>query len=984
LPITDYNKKKPLEVSSTNDSGTTQDKAQPVVVEGEGTYRTSSISFVDSKDLSGQSSTVTGAAFNNSGSKLYVTEANGTVFEYDLSTNFDVSTAVFNQSLDVSGFAESPEDIIWNDDGTSFYLPDSNDGEVFQYDLSTAFDISTAGPSTPLDVSSETNDPTGISFSNNGEALFVSAGDENVYKYSLGTAYDLSTAVFQLFSDFSSELSDLVDINVNNNGKDLHLLGSVDDKIFEYEFTDPNNITETVFQSSESVSEDSDPQGLLFNDDGLKVYMVGTGSDKIYEYDTGSLDSKTGTGDIIVDFTNIAGPEDIAVYDENGNLLDYEVESLDTSAETGVIWAYDFWVRDDSVQAQIAYGDNSANTDRQNVTATWDNTGQNAVTVQHLQDNPLSATDSTANNNDGTVTGAVSTTGEFDGAASFDGVDDQIFHGQIQDYQSSWTWVVDEKTTTQTDGSLEDIQMTLAARGPSFGGPILSIDQTNGGNFQEDSLTFFVPGVGGNIVDNLSPSPSDGNFHQLVGVYDDASSETRLGFDGSIVNTVSGSSTSSNTDLYFGFNESVTKRNFAGTTSEYRVYSDAKSSDWIQADFDASPKAGQVYFSQQAAEPTVTDQTVTVPETQTTSLNPDPQIDATVDLSIPTSTATTVNPEPTVSPGAAPLNLTASTASTANPDFTVQPGNTTVQTPVSTSTVSNPDPQVNAFNEITVPETSVATVNPAQVLTVARTILTPETTVTSSNPDLTVQPRETNLNILPTQVSATNPEFGLNRQIVVGVATNLRSENPKPNIQPGLVSVEVPETSILTENPALQLQPGVSRLQIERPTNLETVNPDFNTVSGAAELQVSETQLTASVQEPSIGLTLEFVSPTNALITNNERFFDMPDHTFTEGDLGDTLQAVLKTDSSPDGVDLTGATEIKLVVKDRDGVKVFDKEMSIVDSSTGDVEYKWSQGDFIEEPGVYRAKIKVFDSTGEPESFPYDGFRTIEVEEEIS
>jgi len=224
----------------------------------------------------------------------------------------------------------------------------------------------------------------------------------------------------------------------------------------------------------------------------------------------------------------------------------------------------------------------------------------------------------------------------------------------------------------------------------------------------------------------------------------------------------------------------------------------------------------------------------------------------------------------------------------------------------------------------------------------------------------------------------------LNRQIVVGVATNLSSENPEPNLQPGLVSVQVPETSILTDNPALQLQPGATILQIERPTNLETVNPDFNTVSGAAELQVSETQLTASLQEPSIGLTLEFVSPTNALITNDERFFDMPDHTFTEGDLGDTLQAVLKTDSSPDGVDLTGATEIKLVVKDRDGVKVFDKEMSISDSSTGQVEYKWNQGDFIEEPGVYRAKIKVFDSTGEPESFPNDDFRTIEVEEEIS
>jgi len=426
------------------------------VVEGEGTYRTSSISFVDSKDLSGQSLSVTGAAFNNTGSKLYVTEANGTVFEYDLSTNFDVSTATFSQSLDVSGFAESPEDIIWNDDGTSFYLPDSNDAEVFQYDLSTPFDISTAGPAPPLDVSSEMSRPTGVSFSNDGEALFVSAGDENVYKYSLGTAYDLSTAVFQLFSDFSSEVSDLVDITVNNNGEDLHLLGSVDDKIFEYEFTDRNNITKTVFQSSESVSEDSDPQGLLFNDNGLKVYMVGNGSSKIYEYDTGSLDSTTGTGDIVIDFSNISDAQDIAVYDENGNLLDYEIESLDTAAETGVIWAYNSWVRDDTVQAQVAYGNNSANTDRQNVTATWPN---DARAVYH---NPNDAIDSTNNNNDGAVTGTTKVSGQYADGGRFDNTDDEV---QI----SNFSFTGSQTVVTWPNPDTVDNANAYASNGFNFG-----------------------------------------------------------------------------------------------------------------------------------------------------------------------------------------------------------------------------------------------------------------------------------------------------------------------------------------------------------------------------------------------------------------------------------------------------------------------------------------------------------------------------------
>jgi hypothetical protein len=690
----------------------------------------------------------------------------------------------------------------------------------------------------------------------------------------------------------------------------------------------------------------------------------------------GGDDQTTGTGDIVIDFANISDEQDIAVYDQDGNLLNYEIEDLDTTAETGVIWCYNSWTRDDTVQAQIAYGDNSANTDRQNVTGTWDNSGQNWLFGYHLSNNPLSANDFTGSF-DGNVSGTSALSNAvYAGGASSDGTDDyidvplaneEIWAGGTQGVVSGWIYV----------DSGSDLSGTIVDKEGSFRVKATSSDSTNFG-IQVD---LFGDNTGSQITEDLSPD----TFYHVTSILDAVNNNVEVYVDGDFRYSYSSSATGGSSFEYsVGGNPIFSDRSLPGDFDQVGVIKgDIKSSHWIQADYDASPKAGQVYFSQQAAEATVTNQTVTVPETQTTSTNPDPQINATVDVSVPTSTATTVNPAPTVSPGAAPLNLTASTASTANPDFTVQPGNTTVQSPVSTATVSNPDPAVNAFNEITVPETTAVAVNPAPSLTVRQTILTPETTVASSNPDLTVQPGETSLNISTTQVSASNPVIGLNRQIVVGVATNLESENPEPNLQAGAVSVQVPETTNLTDNPALQLQPGVSRIQTEQATSLQTVNPDFNTVAGAAELQVSETQLTASIQEPSIGLTLQFVSPTNALITNDERFFDMPDHTFTEGDLGDTLTATLKDDASPDGVDLTGATEIRLVVKDRDGVKVFDKEMSLADSSNGDVEYKWSQGDFIEEPGVYRSKIKVFDSSGEPESFPNDGFRTIEVEEEI-
>jgi len=875
LPITDYNKKKKLEVSSTNDSGTTQDKAQPFIIRG------TDYTLIDD--------------FESGSSELG--------WENDSNLSIDTNSNVFgSNSLKFSSSNANLQKsrLIRN--------TISNDGAVFRTAVKIDNITNSGVDEATFAVKDGSTQIASVRFEGSGDITANNSGNF----FDLNTFSANEIVFVEIIVDFSNE-----QYNVRINGET---------EATNFGFGDGNT-------SSSASSADTVELRNITSNSGSTVNAF---FDHL-TYNVGK-DSAASQGEIIVDFTNINSTnpeEDIAVYDENGNLLDYEIESLDTSAETGVIWAYNSWVRDDSVQAQIAYGDNSANTDRQNVTGTWNNTGQNTYAAYHLDETSGQTIDSSSNDNDSINTKGTTfdVSGQFNGARDGDGNDDFVSIPSLPSGTSSYTVIawVNHDTVNGSDNQ-------HLIRGSS---PIM---RQAGGVNGDNQYQFFHFDGGFQTIEGVTSLSTD-TWFQIALKWDGSTVEAFV--DASSEGNVSSNSFSDEGRTHQIFADGLGGGNLDGTIDAVRIFvnetdgSASVSQDWIQADYDASPKAGQVYFSQQAAEATVTDQTVTVPETQTSSTNPDPQINATVNVSIPTSTATTVNPAPTVSPGAAPLNMTASTVSTANPDFTVQPGNTTVQTPVSTSTVSNPDPLVNAFNEITVPETNVATVNPAPTLTVGQTIITPETTVKSTNPDLTVQPGETSLNILVTQVSVTNPEITLDT-----------------------VTDQV--------------------LQVEESTSVQTVNPNFNTVVGAAELQVSETQLRASVQEPSIGLTLQFVSPTNALITNDERFFDMPDHTFTEGDLGDTLTATLKDEVSPDGVDLTGATEIKLVVKDRDSVKVFDKEMSLADKVNGKVEYKWSQGDFIEEPGVYRAKIKVFDSSNEPESFPNDGFRTIEIEEEIS
>jgi hypothetical protein len=96
--------------------------------------------------------------FNADGSKLYIGKYGGQIYQWDLATNFDVtSTKSNNQILDVSSTLAQPNyptNFTFNSDGTKFFLIDFIDAkEHYVWNLSTAYDLSTAGSPTTTTTS---------------------------------------------------------------------------------------------------------------------------------------------------------------------------------------------------------------------------------------------------------------------------------------------------------------------------------------------------------------------------------------------------------------------------------------------------------------------------------------------------------------------------------------------------------------------------------------------------------------------------------------------------------------------------------------------------------------------------------------------------------------------------------------------------------------------------------------------------------------
>jgi len=117
--------------------------------------------------------------------------------------------------------------------------------------------------------------------------------------------------------------------------------------------------------------------------------------------------------------------DDIAFTDYDGNKLNHEIESYDSSAPHLVSWVNvpSLSSTTDTI-LYMYYGNPSAN-NQENRTGVWDS---NFLMVQHLNNYTGTVQDSTSNHNDGTAYGSMNrnVVGKIDGCYDFDGVNDGV------------------------------------------------------------------------------------------------------------------------------------------------------------------------------------------------------------------------------------------------------------------------------------------------------------------------------------------------------------------------------------------------------------------------------------------------------------------------------------------------------------------------------------------------------------------------------
>jgi DNA-binding beta-propeller fold protein YncE len=273
--------------------------------------------------VGGQDATPNTPFFGDSGTKMYVMGANNdTVYQYTLSTAWDVATATYaSKSFSVTTQDTTPQGIFFKSDGLAFYMVGQTTDTVYQYTLSTAWDISTASyASLSFSVATQETTPRALFFTSGGSRMFVigTAGDD-VNEYNLGTSWDVSTASFVRVSATVGEANP-TGLWFKEDGLKMYITGQSNDTIREFSLSSAFNVSTISFVRSLSIAFETSPTGVTFKDDGTEIYILGSNNDCVYEILLGTAwDISTAKGFIYIGATE-STPRGIHI-NSDGTLL---------------------------------------------------------------------------------------------------------------------------------------------------------------------------------------------------------------------------------------------------------------------------------------------------------------------------------------------------------------------------------------------------------------------------------------------------------------------------------------------------------------------------------------------------------------------------------------------------------------------------------------------------------------------------------------
>jgi sugar lactone lactonase YvrE len=252
-------------------------------------YDLTTLTLVSDISIVAQESTPTASFFSPDGLIMYILgSSSDRVHRYNLTTAWDITTASFVNNFLVSAQENTPSGLYFTADGLAMFICGTGQDNIIKYTLTTPWDLTTAGLNSTSPVTAL--NPTGLFFKPDGMKFFITVGSR-VWSYDLTNPWDVTsfTLDFEFISAVSLIETTPTGIRLKPDGTSLFIIGSISDKIVEYTMTIPWDVTTARFKQDSVFSIqsiDTTPSGFYIKPDGLSVYITGTVTASVYHFTT--------------------------------------------------------------------------------------------------------------------------------------------------------------------------------------------------------------------------------------------------------------------------------------------------------------------------------------------------------------------------------------------------------------------------------------------------------------------------------------------------------------------------------------------------------------------------------------------------------------------------------------------------------------------------------------------------------------------------
>ncbi|WP_188457413.1 T9SS type A sorting domain-containing protein [Psychroflexus planctonicus] len=279
-----------------------------------------------------------GIHFSADGVTMYVMGySDEEVYQFSLTTPWDLSTAVFQYSQ--ANVNANSSDLFVSPDGENYYELEKADGEIHWMDMDGG-EISTVNiQNINATISTQSSDPEDIYFSPDGTMLYE-LSNSDIYEYELSTAWDISTAIYSNVS-ISTQDASSTGLFFHPDGDKIYELGDGSNQLHRFSLSTAWDLS-TATPDNVSIDLDhGDAHSLFFKPTGTQLYYVGRDAERAYSY------SLSSTGELIASVPNVdSGTDATHTWEGLDELTYYEWYATDDDGSinaTSDTWSFRTW-----------------------------------------------------------------------------------------------------------------------------------------------------------------------------------------------------------------------------------------------------------------------------------------------------------------------------------------------------------------------------------------------------------------------------------------------------------------------------------------------------------------------------------------------------------------------------------------------------------------------------------------------------------------